>query len=111
MRIVFGAFVAEQRSHLLLLVNQFQRQVDHLIIIITRHFDVVSLSDLLYKLVVLTKDNVCLVEASIETTKDIIVSNLLSISVQTNEQYAFDICSFDYYSLESFFDLQISFVS
>ena len=104
MRIVVGAFVPEQRSHFLILVYQLQRQVDHLLIIITLHFDGVSLFDLLDKLVVLTKDNVCLVEASIEMTKDIIVSNILSISVQSNEHLVFDKCSFDSNCLESFFD-------
>ena len=80
MRIVFGAFVGEQRSNLLLVVNQLQRQIYHLIITTTLNFNGVSLFDLLDKLVVLTKDNVCLVEASTEKTKDIIVTNLLSIS-------------------------------
>ena len=111
MSIVLRAFVHEQGSHLNLRVNQFQRQVDHLIIIITLHFDGVSLFDLLDKLVVLTKDNVCLVQASIETTKDIIFINILSISVQLNVHQAFDKCSFDNNCLESFFDFQISFES
>ena len=71
MGIVFGAFVPEQRSHFLILVDQLQRQMDHLISSITPHCDGVSLFDLLDKPVVLTKDNVCLVEASIEDTKDI----------------------------------------
>ena len=84
MSIVFGAFVGEQRSHLLLLVDQLQRQMDLFFIIITIHFDGVSLIDILDKLVVLTKDNVCLVEASIEKTKDFFSINPLSISVQIN---------------------------
>ena len=110
MRMVVRAFVPEQRSHFLILVDQLQRHVDHLIII-TIHIDDVSLFDLLDKLVVLTKDNVCLVQASIETTKDIIFINILSISVQLNVHQAFDKCSFDNNCLESFFDFQISFES
>ena len=110
MRIVLRAFVPEQRSHFLIVVEQLQRQVDHLISHLTLHFDGVSLFDLLDKLVVLTKDNVCLVEASIEMTKDTLISNLLSISEQVDEHHAFDICSFDSNCLESFFDFQISFV-
>ena len=84
--------------------------MDHLIIN-TIHFDGVSLFDLLDKLVVLTKDNVCLVKASIEVAKDIIFSNLLSISVHVNVHTAFNECSFDSNCLESFFDLQSSFGS
>ena len=108
MGIVVGAFVPEQRSHFLILVDQLQRHVDHLIILITIHFDGVSLFDLLDKLVVLTKDNVCLVEASIEPTKDIKPINLLSISVQENVQTASHKCSFDNNCLASFFGYQIS---
>ena len=108
MSIVFGAFVGEQRSHLLLLVDQLQRQMDHFLIIITTHFDGVSLIDILDKLVVLTKDNVCLVEASIEPTKDIKPINLLSISVQVYVQSVSNICSFDNNCFESFFDFQTS---
>ena len=111
MSIVFGAFVGERRSHLLLLVNQFQSQVDHLAIILTTHFDGVSLFDLLDKVIVLIKDNVCLVKASIKVAKNIIGSKILSISDQRNVHAVFDDCSFDNNCLASLFGYQFSLVS
>ena len=83
MGIVVGAFVPEQRSHFLIVVEQLQSQVDHFIsIAIQTNF--VSFFCLRNYPVVFTKNNVCLVEASIEFIKGYITTYCFSISVQFN---------------------------